>query len=553
MKERIKRLLLHTRVSQLMLLIVMLLVFIIIMVLPMFALLSKAFHNNSGQFIGFGNFRTYFENPALLSTFWNTVTISLVTTFFSVILGFLYAYAVTRTNIPLKRLFRYMAMIPIFIPTIAHAVGLISLFGRQGIVTQLGFEMDIFGRTGIILSHIIFTFPQSFLMFFVTLEYADGQLYDAAESMGVSSISKLFKITFPEVKLTLINTTFVCFTLAFTDFGAPMVIGGGFNVLATDLFVQITGLFDFNMGAVVGVILLVPAALAFAVNQVTNSTNVGTINAKSTKLAIRKSTVRDIFFLVLCSIVAFCFITLICALAIRAFTAFFPFNMTPTLRNFEFSPIVGGIGSFSNSIYMSILSASIGTVFVFIYSYMIEKSNGLVILKKTASLFSMFPLTLPGMVIGVSYIFFFNNPNNPLNFVFGTVGILIIANVLNFFSVPFLTTTSALRKHDSEYESVSDSMGIPRWKLLYRVTIPLSLTAITETFIFYFVNSMVTISALVFLYTSHFRVASISISHMHSEGAFSQAAAMSLLIFFVNVVARILYEFIAIIVKGKRI
>ena len=551
MKEYIKRKLSRINLGQLAILFLMLAVFVVIMVLPLFTLFVRAFQDNTGQFVGFANYRAYFDNPALSRAVWNTINVSLVTTFFSVTLGFLYAYALTRTNIRLKRFFKYMALLPIFIPTITQAVGLVSLFGRQGIITQMGFEVEIFGRLGIILSHIVFTFPQAFLMFFVTLEYADGRLYEVAESMGVKPLTRIFKITLPEVKFTFINAVFVCFTLAFTDFGAPVVIGGGYNVLATDLFVQITGLFNFNMGAVVGTLLLIPAVLAFAVNRITNHANMGALSAKSTKLIIRKNLARDTFFFVFCAVIVLCFLALIGALAVRAFTTFFPFNMEPTLGNFQFSPVTGGIGSFFNSMQMSLITATIGTAFVFIYSYMTEKADGFEFLRKILKLFSVLPLALPGMVIGVSYIFFFNNPSNPFNFAFGTVGILVMANILSFFSVPFLTATGALKKLDREFESVSDSMSIPRWKLFARVTVPLSLPAILETFMYYFVSSMVTISALVFLYTPRFRVASIAISHMHAEGVFAQAAAMSLLILLINVLVRLIYE-LSIMLVTKR-
>ncbi|MCL2199054.1 MAG: putative 2-aminoethylphosphonate ABC transporter permease subunit [Defluviitaleaceae bacterium] len=538
--------------GQFLLLCLMLAAFVIIMVLPLFALFARAFQDNTGQFVGMANYRAYFANPALSRALWNTINVSLVTTVFSVTLGFLYAYALTRTNIRFKRFFRYMALIPIFIPTIVHAVGLISLFGRQGLITQMGFDIEIFGFIGITLSHIIFTFPQAFLMFFVTLEYADGRLYEAAESMGVKPLTKLFKITLPEIKFTLINAAFVCFTLAFTDFGAPVVIGGGYNVLATDLFVQITGLFNFNMGAVVGTLLLIPAILAFIVNRVTNIANMGAMSAKSTKLKVKKSLARDIFFFAFCSLIVLFFLTLIGALAVRAFTTFFPFNMTPTLGNFQFSPVTGGVGSFFNSVRMSLITATVGTAFVFVYAYVAEKTDGFEFLRKIAKLFSVLPLALPGMVIGVSYIFFFNNPNNPFNFAFGTVGILVMANILSFFSVPYLTIMGALKKLDREFESVSDSMSAPRWKLFTMVTVPLSLPAILETFMYYFVSSMVTISAIVFLYTPRFRVASIAISHMHAEGVFAQAAAMSLLILLVNVVVRLIYEITIHLIKKRR-
>jgi len=528
--------------SQFAVLFLMLAIFVVIMVLPLFALFARAFQNNAGEFVGFDNYLAYFENPALLRALWNTINVSLTTTFISVTLGFLFAYGVTRTNMRFKRFFRYMVLIPIFIPTIAHAIGLISLFGRQGIITAMGFEIPLFGELGIILSHVIFTLPQAFLMFYVTLEYADGRLYEAAESMGVKPFTKLIKITLPEVKYTFINAMFVCFTLAFTDFGAPVVIGGGYNVLATDLFVQMTGLFNFNMGAVVGTLLLAPAVLAFIINRITNSANMGAMSAKSTKLVIKKNTSRDIGFFVFCSIIILCFLALVGGLAVRAFTAFYPFDTSLTLANFQFNATTGGIGSFFNSIQMSLLTAIIGTAFVFVYSYMAEKVEAFAFLRKIAKLFSMIPMALPGMVIGVSYILFFNNPNNPFNFAFGTVGILVVANILSFFSVPFLTATGALKKLDKEFESVSDSMSVPRWKLFLRVTIPLSLPAMLETFMYYFVSSMVTISALVFLYTPQFRVASIAISHMHAEGVFAQAAAMSLLILFINVLVRLMYE-----------
>jgi len=529
----------------------MLAILVIVMILPLFSLFVRAFQDNAGEFIGLTNYQTYFRTPALFRSIWNTIDISLVTAFFSTTLGFLYAYALTRTHIRFKTFFRYVALIPIFTPTVVHALGLIYLFGRQGVITRIGFEIELYGRIGLILSQIIYTFPQAFLMFFVTLEYADGRLYEAAEAMGVKALTRFWKITLPEVKFTLINVIFVCFTLAFTDFGAPMVIGGSFSVLATDLHTQIAGLFNFSMGAVVGTLLLMPAVVAFIVNRVTNTANMGTMSAKSTRLIIKKSRSRDIFFFIFCSLIVLCFFALIGALALGAFTTLYPFNMTPTLANFRFNPAQGGISSFFNSIIMSLITAIVGTAFVFAYSYMMEKTNGFALLTKFGKLLSILPMALPGMVIGISFILFFNTPTNPLNFIHGTIGILIMANVLSFFSVPFLTATGALKKLDKEFESVSDSMNVPRWKLFYRVSVPLSFPAILEIFMYYFVSSMVTISALVFLYSPTFRVASIAIAHMQAAGDFAQAAAMSLLILLVNVAVRLLYELSMIFIKYK--
>jgi len=441
---------------------------------------------------------------------------------------------------------------PIFMPTLVHALGLVYIMGRQGILTQLGLRVELYGRIGIILSEIIFTFPQAFLMFYVALEYADGRLYEAAESMGVSALGKMARITLPEIKYTAINALFVCFTLAFTDFGAPKVLGGRFNVLATDIYKQIAGQFNMNMGAVVGTLLLIPAALSFLADRFVSSRNASAMNAKSTKLVIKPGHKRDAFFFSLCALITLCFAFLIGALFVGALTTFYPYDMTITLKNFIFNKSTGGIGSFYNSIKMSVSTAAAGTAFVFIYAYMTEKTDGIGALTKYLKLLSLLPLALPGMVIGLSFIFFFNAPTNPLNFLYGTVAILVISNILHYFSVPFLTATGALKKLDREFESVSDSINIPRWKLFLRVSVPLSLPAILEIFMYYFVNSMVTVSALVFLYSANFKIASIAITHMEEAGDFAQAAAMSLLILSINIAVRLLYELALKIIKTRR-
>jgi iron(III) transport system permease protein len=144
--------------------------------------------------------------------------------------------------------------------------------------------------------------------------------------------------------------------------------------------------------------------------------------------------------------------------------------------------------------------------------------------------------------VGLSFIFFFNARNNPLHFIYGTVGILAVSNIVHYFSVPYLTAASALKKLDREFENAAESMNIPKWRTFLAVSVPLSLHAILEIAMYYFVNAMVTVSALVFLYNANFKIASIAITHMEEAGDISQAAAMSLLILIINIAVRIIYE-----------
>ena len=543
MVSRVKRWLSRCRPWQFLILTICLIVFTVVLILPLFSLFSKAFFDRSGSFVGFDNYLKYFNSPTLSTSVVNTFEISFWSTLFSVLLGFLYAYGLTRTRIKGKAFFQYAALIPIFIPTVIHALGLIYLFGKQGIFTRAGlFPFELYGKLGIIISEAIFTFPQAFLMFFIALKFADGRLYEAADSMAVSALEKLLKITLPEIKFTFISVCFVCFTLAFTDFGAPKVIGGSYNVLATDIYKQVAGQFNFNMGAVVGTLLLIPAVMSFIVDRLVGSKNASTINAKATELEVKASIKRDVFFFGLCSSVALFFLTLIAALFIGGFSENYPYDLSFTLKNFMFNQSAGGIDSYFHSLQMALFTAIFGTVFVFGYAYLLEKTNGFGLLRKYGKLLSLLPLALPGMVIGISFIFFFNNTNNPLNFIYGTLVILVAANIIHYFSVPFLTASGCLKKLDKEYESVSDSMNVPRWKTFLWVSVPLSLPAILEIFMYFFVNAMVTVSAVVFLYSAQFKIASVAIIHMEEAGNFGQAAAMSLLILMINVLVRILYE-----------
>lgn len=525
--------------------------FVIVLIFPLLSLFSKAFFGGDGSFAGFSNYIKYFSTPTLSSSISNTVVVSVVSAVFGTMIGFLYAYGLTRTNLRGKVFFRYAALVPLFFPTVVHGLSLVYLFGKQGVLTGLGWDIGLYGRTGIILSEIIYTFPQAFLMFYIALRYADGRLYEAADTMGCTPLKKFSHITIPSVRYTLINALFVCFTLAFTDFGAPKVLGGSYNVLATDIYKQVTGQFNMNMGAVVGTLLLIPAIISFGVDRATSRKNAEVISAKASALQIKKSPLRDAFFYLFCGGVVLCLAAMVGVLVMGAVTTYYPYDMSLTLKNFAFNPSTGGVGSFVNSIQMSLLTALIGTVFVFLYAYLIEKGKCGDALRGFGKLISSLPLALPGMVIGLSFIFFFNNKNNPLNFIYGTVLILALANVVHFYSVPFVTASGALKKLDKEYENVSDSMHIPAWKTFFRVTVPLSLPAILEIFLYYFMNSMVTVSAVVFLYSAQFKIASISITHMEEAGDFAQAAAMSLLIFVINVIARGLYELLVHLVKRK--
>jgi iron(III) transport system permease protein len=179
-------------------------------------------------------------------------------------------------------------------------------------------------------------------------------------------------------------------------------------------------------------------------------------------------------------------------------------------------------------------------------------------LRRVAYLLSTLPLALPGLVIGLAYIFFFNTPSwrlhglempNPVHALYRTMGILVLCNVVHFYTVSFLTATTALKQLDKEFEAVSHSLGVPFYKTFLRVTAPVCLPAILEIGMYYFVNSMATVSGVIFLYSADLPLASVAVANMDDAGDIAAAAAMSVLIVLANIAARVVY---GVLTKGAR-
>ncbi len=547
-------------------LILLIAVWLVVMViLPLMQLLSKSLVNQEGDFVGLANYIYYFQTPALSNSLGNSIFVSVTTTVISIFLAFWFAYGLTRTSIPAKRVFRGLSLMPLFAPTLLNGIALVYLFGRKGLITRgffgtfPGLDIGLYGPVGIIISEVLFTFPQAVLILSIALRMTDSRLYEASDSMGASGLRKFFTITLPGIKYGLISAVFVCFILAFTDFGAPKVVGGNYNILATDIYKQVIGQQNFVMGAVVSVVLLVPTVVAFIADRIVQRKQVAIIAAKSVPLAPKPHPLRDGLFLCYCSLIALLIIGFYLTALFASLVKVWPYDLSLGFWHYDFSRMGGGgYAAFFNSIRMSFYSAIAGTVITFTSAYLIEKSRGMTGLRQTTYFLSILPLALPGLVIGLSYIFFFNATGwqvlgitipNPLNFLYATMAILVLSNVVHFYTVSFMTATTALKQLDKAFETVSESLGVPFYRTFFRVTVPVCLPAVFEIAMYYFVNSMATVSAVIFLYSADLPIASVAVANMDDAGDIAPACAMAMLIVATNIGVRFLYE---ILTKGIR-
>ncbi len=506
---------------------------------PMGQMLWRSLLNNQGQFIGVANYVRYFSTPAIAASITNSLYVSAVAMVITVGLAFGYAYALTRTRMPWRGLFRLVAMLPIFAPSLVSAIAFVYVFGNNGILTrQTGINIGIYGAKGIVMAEVFYCFPHAMLILIAALMASDARLYDAAAAMGATRLKTFVTVTLPGIKYGLASACFVVFTLVITDFGVPKVVGGKFSVMATEIYNQVIGQQNFTMGATVSVVLLVPAVVAFVVDRLIQRRQYALVTSSAKPLAPRKSPLVEWLLFAYCALIAIGVVGIDLVILVASLIHRWPYNFALTLKHYAFDT-VGGYKPLLNSLYVSAWTAVAGTLIAFIGAYLVEKC-------RTAAsgplyMLSLLPVSIPGMVLGLAYIFTFNAPDSILNRLYGTLAILIISNLVHYFTVPFLTATTSLKQLDAEFENVSASMGVPFYKTFWRVTVPVALPSIVGISMYFFLNAMVTLSAAVFLVAPGTELAAVAVLLMDDAGDTAQAAAMSVLIVGIGLGVRLIY------------
>ncbi|MFO1306649.1 MAG: putative 2-aminoethylphosphonate ABC transporter permease subunit [Burkholderiales bacterium] len=498
---------------------------------PLFAILVKSVQDKDGAFVGLQQFREYFATPALQRSIWNTLWVSTTVTAITVPLAFIYAYALTRSCMRGKIVFRMIALTPILAPSLLSAISFIQWFGTQGLLKWMLGGASIYGPIGIIMSAIYATFPHALMIVLTALLLSDGRLYEAAESLRTPTWRKFMTITLPGAKYGLVSAAMVVFSYTVSDFGIPKVIGGNFNILAVDIFKQVIGQQNFNKGAVVSLVLLVPVLVAFLVDWSMQGRLHAQFTARAVPYAPKPSPWFDRGMFVYCALLAI-FLLLVLGMAVyTSFIKLWPYDKSFSLRHYQYGLIDAGvITSFFNSLKMAVFSALFGTMFIFATAYLLEKTRGMPLTKGVVRLLASIPMAVPGMVLGLGYILFFNHPDNPLHDLYRTMTILVLSTIIHYYTSSHLTAVTALKALDGEFEAVSASLKVPFYKTFFRVTVPVCLPAILDIGRYLFVNAMVTISAVVFLYSPSTQLAAVAILNMDEAGEIGAAAAMATLI-----------------------
>jgi iron(III) transport system permease protein len=437
-------------------LIAFLLVFF--MLFPIYKILVMSFFKE-GTFglenFTLANYIKYFGTPRIAKSLYNSFYISIMTMVITTILAFFFAYALTRTTIRGKGFFYTVAFMPLIAPSIIQALALILLFGRNGLITAHLFKTgwSIYGAWGIIISEVLYCFPHALVILYTTLSAVDTRLDEAAESLGANALQVFSKVTVPSAKYGLLSAAALTFNLTITDFGNPVVIGGDFNVLATEIYAQVTNLYRFDLGATVSVILLIPSVAAFMFNYYVTRKSFSLISGAARPFLRPSKPLRKWGFTAYCIFVSGSIIAVFAVVVMGSFVKVWPYDWSLTLKHYQF-PSLGGYSAIWTSLWISILVGFFGAFLTLIAGYIVEKKKPFGV--QLLYLLSVMPAAIPGLVLGLGYILAFNRP---YYIFYGTPWIIVICVVIANFTLGTLSSISNIKNIDPSIEEAATSLG----------------------------------------------------------------------------------------------
>lgn len=470
------------------------------------------------------------SSPVFGTSIKNSLISTTISTVITIVLAYALAMSIERTNIKCKGLFSIIFVLPMLVPSISNGMGLTILFGNNGVLTKLlHLSEGIYGLWGIVMGSILYAFPVAFLMLSDVIRYEDASPYEAAKVLGLSKIRQFTAITWPYIRKPLITVIFSTFTLIITDYGVPLMIGGKYTTIPVVMYQEVIGQLNFGKGSVYGSLLLVPAVIAFVIDLLNRDKGNSTYVPK--KYIPSNNIIGKIFAYVMCGVATIYTLMPIASFVFLSFSEDYPNNMTFTLANIEKTFNLRADEYLFNSIIIALLVAIVGVVVAFLTAYLSARMKSKV--SRFLHLSSMTSAAIPGVVLGLSYVLSFKS--TPM---YGTIIILVMVNLVHFISSPYLMIYNSLSKINENLESVAQTMGISRVHMILDVFLPMCKNTLFEMLSYFFVNCMITISAVSFLANTSNKPIALMINQFEAQMQLESAAVVSLMILVANLIVK---------------
>lgn len=491
--------------------------------LPIFNVLKLSLTNPEGAF-SLDGFRKVLLDGGHRITFFNSLKLGAVVAVIATFLGYVFAFAMTRTEMKGKKFFNFIATLPIISPSFVLSLSLIFLFGRQGLITKglLGINsFDVYGFRSLVLIQSISFFPIAYMTLTGILQAIDDSVEDAAFNLGASRGYLFRTVILPLSMPGILSSLLLVFIQSMEDFSNPAVIGGSYSTLAVEAYRIITGMYDMRGGSILAITLLMPTLIAFILQKYwVGKKSFVTVSGKPTQ---KRRKIHEPHILVpltiFCSAIAGIIILLYGTVLGGAFVKTWGINYTLTLDHFRYV-ISLGWDPLMNSIKLALASAPIAGVLGMIIAYLTVRKTfpG----KRLMSFGSVLMFAIPGTVLGIGYIFTFNTPPIVLT---GTAAILIIAFTFRNIPVAIESGSTTLLQIDRSIEEASTILGAGSGTTFRRITLPLLQQAFFSGLVYAFVRSMTAVSSIIFLVSPKWSLATSRVFALFESSKYSDAAA----------------------------
>ena len=491
--------------------------------------------------IGLTNYTSLLSQSSFWTALANSFTVSGISAAIATLMAFFCAYGLhfTRTRPGVKKVIQIIVLLPLFLPSITYGFAVIYSFGRLGLISQLIAPppFSIYGFWGLLIADVIYTLPPAFLILYNAFFYVDRNFITVSKLMGDGPWQTFYMTAVRPVVGSLLSAFILSFFLSFTDFGIPVSIAGEYEVIATQLYTTMMGAIpNFGEGAVIAMAMLVPSVASVVMLRWVDRFNFR--YNKISKAEVSTNAFRDALYLLYYALISLALLSVFVVMFVVPFVKQWPYQPYFTLDVITRIVSDSSIWQvYEHSIGVALVSAAVGTIFCYAAALVKARSQLPLWCQTTMDSFAMITNTVPGMVLGIGFLFAMSG--TPLA---NTFTILVLANLVHFFTTPYMMATSALSKMNAGWETTGALMGDSWIKTVSRVIVPNSLPTLLQMFQYFFVSAMVTISAVVFLTGARTMLLTTKIKELQYFEKFEEIFVLSLLVFLTNVAAKLIFD-----------
>lgn len=511
------------------------LLFSVFLVFPMFIIVKTSIFDGGTFTLKF--YSDFVAENGIGTAFKNSVLISSGSGLLTTVLAFIPAYAINYTNInqKAKKIFAAFITLPMLLPTITYGFAMMYSYGNAGLITRiLGFRVvHIYGVAGLMIGYVIYTLPISFMLLNNSMSYIDKKYMIVSRLLGDSPVKTFFVTVLRPLISTLAISFIQSFTLSFTDYGIPAALAGNVDLISTKLYNAMLGsLPNFNGGSAISVIMLLPSVVSILLIGWLNKYNIR--YSKISKIELKENKIRDAAFAALTSALMIIILSVFVVIFMVPFTTQWPyylhFTLDSVIKVFSDNSLMK---VYRNSLFVSAFSALAGTLIVYGTALISARKGAYQKWGKLPDTVSLVTNTIPGMVLGVGYMMAFKG-----SALQNTFPILILCNIVHFYSSPYLMVKGSLEKLNASWETTARLMGDSWTKTVLRIITPNVWTTLLEAFSYFFVNSMVTVSAIIFLAGTRTMIITAKIKELQHFAKFNEIFVLSILILLTNLLMK---------------